>query len=254
MRENDYLHMYSEEESHWWFDGMRSIVLSLLPPSALPRESRVLDAGCGTGYNLGWLRDLYGAHAVGLDCYAKALALTRARGEQELIRADASLLPFRSEAFDLVTSFDVLTHIQQEDSRLRALREFHRVLRPGGRVLVRVAAYEWLRSSHDEEILTYHRYSREELCAAIAKAGFERERVTFANFLLFPAAAAWRLLKKARLAPAGSDVHSGTRGGNWTNSLLRSLLKLEASILRKPATELPFGLSLVVVARKRPTS
>lgn len=254
MRENDYLHMYSEEVSHWWFDGMRSIVLSLLPPSSLPRESRVLDAGCGTGYNLSWLRDLYGVHAVGLDYYAKALALTQARGEQELIRADASLLPFRCEAFDLVTSFDVLTHIQEEDSRLHALREFHRVLRPGGRVLVRVAAFEWLRSSHDEEILTYHRYSRGELRAVMVKAGFELVRVTFANFLLFPAAAAWRLLKKAKLAPAGSDVRPGTRGAKWMNHLFRSLLELEASILQKPATELPFGLSLVVVARKRPAS
>ncbi len=150
----------------------------------------------------------------------------------------------------MVTCLDVLTHIQTEGARTRALREFHRVLQPGGSLFVRVAAFEWLRSSHDEALLTHHRYSRQELRAAVVAAGFEPLRVTFANFLLFPVAAAWRILKKAGLAPSGSDVDRRSRGVGWMNSLLRSLLEFEGWILRVSGASLPFGLSIIVVARK----
>jgi len=250
MNEQEYAHMYSEEEKHWWYAGMRSIVLSLLPPAAVSEQSRVLDAGCGTGYNLRWLRESYHARTTGLDLYSPALAFSRTRGEQQLARGDASTLPFRSERFDLVTAFDVLSHIDGKEARLQALRELHRVLRPGGRVLIRVAAFEWLRSSHDEEVRTYHRYSRGELRATLVIAGFDLVRMTFVNCLLFPAAVAWRFLKKASMAPAGSDVRRGIRGTRWMNSFFRSLLQLEASILRKPEASFPVGLSLMALARK----
>jgi len=250
MNEKEYARMYSEEENHWWYAGMRSIVLSLLPPAAVSGQSRVLDAGCGTGYNLRWLRDNYYARTTGLDLYSRALAFSQARGEQQLVRADASTLPFRSETFDLVTIFDVLSHIDGEEARLRALRELHRVLRPGGRVLLRVAAFEWLRGSHDDDVRTYHRYSRGELSATLVMAGFDLARLTFANCLLFPAAVAWRLMKKAHMASVGSDVRPVTRGTKWINSLFRSLLEVEASILRKPRFSFPVGLSLIALARK----
>ncbi len=250
MNEREYLHMYSEEESHWWYSGMRSIVLALLPPASVQAQGLLLDAGCGTGYNLLWLRDRYGARAVGLDLYALALTLSRARGQPHLVRGDTCSLPFQSGQFDLVTALDVVSHVKGAEARVLALREFHRVLKRGGTILVRVAAFEWLRSSHDDEILTRHRYSRRELRSAMERAGFELKRLTYANSLLFPAAAAWRFLKKARLAPAGSDVRAATRGPKWINSGLRRILELEASFLRKPGSTLPVGLSLIAVARK----
>lgn len=250
MDESEYLHMYEEEERHWWYVGMRAIVLSLLRSVSLPAGTRVLDAGCGTGYNLGWFRRHFGADVTGIDYFRQGLDFCRRRGERSLVRGDAASLPFSGEAFDLVVSFDVLTHLKDEHARAAALGEFLRVLRPGGYLLVRVAAYECLRSSHDTAIMTRHRYGKNELRDAVAAAGFQPERLTSANTILFPAAALWRILKKAGLAPAGSDVGPTTRGSDLINRTMTSILGLEAAMLRSGSFNLAFGLSIFLLACK----
>ncbi len=250
MNEREYFSMHEEEERHWWYVGMRAVVLSLLPPASLPEDVRVLDAGCGTGYNMGWLRQNYGAEVTGVDISSLGLDFCRRRGEHALVRADAASLPFSGNVFDLIVSFDVLTQLRDESSRAAALEEFLRVLKPGGRLLLRVAAYERLRSSHDTVIMTYHRYGRTELRDAAAAAGFQLLRLTSANTILFPAAALWRLLKKARLAPAGSDVRAETRGSDRLNRAMTMVLRTEASILRHFRFGFRFGLSIFLLAAK----
>jgi SAM-dependent methyltransferase len=250
MNEEEYAFMYLQEESHWWFVGMRAIVLSLLPTSALPPSPRTLDAGCGTGYNLSWFKEQYGSKASGLDYYRYAFPFCRRRGEMDLVQGDIASLPFVSGSFDLVASLDVLQQVPDEGARARAVMEFQRVLKPGGWFVIRVAAFEWLRSSHDNELLTQRRFGAREFRELINGAGFQIVRFTFANSFLFPLAALWRCLKKIGLVPGGSDVRPTTRGTAWLNDAMESLLRLEAAVLQKGAVSLPMGLSLIVVARK----
>ncbi len=250
MEKQEYFHMYEEEGRHWWYVGMRSIVLSLLPPASLPKNPLTLDAGCGAGFNMQWLRRHYGAAVIGFDYSPDSMDFCRRRGERCLARADAASLPFSENAFDLVVSFDVLTQLRDDSARRSALAEFLRALKPGGLLLIRVAAYERLRSSHDAVIMTYHRYGREELRQSAMDAGFRVLRLTSANTILFPVAAAWRILKKAKLATPGSDVRPMTRGGDEINRILASALKLEAAVLRRNRIDFGFGLSIFLLAAK----
>ena len=82
-------------------------------------------------------------------------------------------LPFRDESFDLVTSFDILYFEGIRDET--ALQETARVLRPGGRLLIRVPAFDWLRGTHDIKVSTAHRYTSKELALKLAKSGLEIE-------------------------------------------------------------------------------
>jgi ubiquinone/menaquinone biosynthesis C-methylase UbiE len=90
---------------------------------------RLLDIGCGTGQS----RRLYASHCasyLGLDLSLEALrAARRTIPDVAWVRADARILPFASASFDVVAFSSVLHHIP--DYTL-ALREAHRVLRPGG--------------------------------------------------------------------------------------------------------------------------
>jgi SAM-dependent methyltransferase len=251
VKPEEYESMYWLENEHWWYSGMRRITATLLERAELPRGPRILDAGCGTGYNLAWLRGLCGGRVEGLDLFPEALEFCRRRGETLLVRGTISALPHRAASFDLVTAFDSLSSIEGDAARTLGFQEIHRVLAPRGYLLARVAAFEWLRTTHDDDVCTHHRYGARELRNTLSAAGFETLRLTFANALLFPAAVVWRGLKRAGLARAGSDVRPNTRGPGWLNRMMDSLMRLEAAALRNPRFAFPMGLSVIALAQKR---
>ena len=249
MQPQDYAYLYELEENFWWFVGMREITQALLDPILSNRSARVLDAGCGTGGMLTWLAR-YSAerNIVGIDFSETALQFCSQRQQQELARASASDLPFADNTFDLITSFDMLQHVSDGNDS-RALAEFHRVLRPGGIAFIRVAAYQWLRSGHDDAIAVQRRYSLPDLSARMQHAGFVIRRATYANTLLFPVAAIKRLV----FTPAGrthaeSEVKPWPKGWEWMNGLLKLPLKIEARAIRR--MNLPFGVSAICIGEK----
>jgi SAM-dependent methyltransferase len=250
MKPQDYEYLYQLEENFWWFAGMREISATLLDP-ILPRDSdlRILDAGCGTGGMLSWLqRYAEGREMTGIDFSATALQFCQRRGHRQLARGSIAQLPFTDATFDLVTSHDVLQHVFNQGD-YQAIAEFNRVLRPGGIAFVRVAAYQWLRSGHDDAIAVQRRYTLPQLSQAMRDAGFRIRRATYANTLLFPVAAVKRLL----FSPAGaahpeSEVKPWPKNLEWINGLLTLPLKVEARALK--GIDLPFGVSAICIGEK----
>src|SRR4051794_11656172 len=93
---------------------MHAISQALLAPEP---GSMVLDAGCGTGANLPWLRQVAADNVVhGTDISAAGLAVCQASGATpSLTRASVSALPYRTHQFDLVVSADVVQHLPSAD-------------------------------------------------------------------------------------------------------------------------------------------
>ncbi|TPW11104.1 MAG: type 11 methyltransferase [Acidimicrobiaceae bacterium] len=264
MRDEDFEQLHHLEDTYWWFVGMRDVQAALFDPvveSARPflrpaGERVVVDLGCGTGGNLTWLRR-YGADATvgGLDVVEHALRFCRTRGEHKVVLASATDLPYPDESCDIACSFDVLVQIPGDGGDERALAEMYRVLRPGGVAFVRGAAYEWMRSGHDEALHTQRRYSLHQLSERSRRAGFEVVRATYANTVLFPVAAVRRLvLMRVGVASADSDVKPMPRGLRWINRPFTWMLQFEALLLKRRWARLPFGLSVIVVLRKPPTA
>ena len=99
-----------------------------LPSDAL----RVLDVGCSSGYGAVALlaHGPAGRVVVGVERDPEALALGRARLPWlRIIEGDATALPIQDQCADAVVLLDVLEHLAEPD---RAIAEAHRVLRPGG--------------------------------------------------------------------------------------------------------------------------
>lgn len=252
MQDEDYEYLYALEESFWWFAGMREITASLLDPFLSASDRTILDAGCGTGGNLEWLVRYSGKGCiVGIDPVPLAIDFCRQRNHQMLSQASATDLPFADEAFDLVTSFDVLVQIPGEGTDDQSIMEMWRVLKPGGIAFVRGPAYSWMRSGHDEALDTVRRYTLGELGGKLESFGFEILKKTYANSLLFPAVAVRRLLlKRLGLADSGSDVKPLPPSLDWLNRLLTKFLLIEAKFLRNPNARFPAGLSAICIARK----
>jgi ubiquinone/menaquinone biosynthesis C-methylase UbiE len=99
------------------------------------RMRRVLDIGCGTGQLAARIHEELPAAAV-VGCDFSAGMLERAANRVEAItwvRGDAGRLPFHDGIFDAIVSTEAFHWFPDQDG---ALREFHRVLRPGGRLLL----------------------------------------------------------------------------------------------------------------------
>lgn len=238
---------YRLEDDHWWFVGMRRITAALVAPLLNEgRWQRVLDVGCGTGGNL-TLLSCWSSETVGLDVSPVALELCRRRGPWPLVLASADALPFADDSFDALATFDVLCQLPSGADD-RALAEFARVLRPGGALVVRVPAYQWLWSDHDRVLRTHHRYTVGELKRKLTRAGFQVVRSTYANTFLFPVAALRRVVQKAGIG-SGTDLVPVPRP---VNRVCLAIMDVEASLVRQGG--LPFGLSVMAVARKKGAS
>lgn len=237
--------MFDLEECLWWYQGMRSIVATLLGQRLREfKSTRLLDIGCGTGYSLVWLREHYKLReGYGVDLSSHAAAFWRMRNLDSVALSSADKLPFGEDEFDLVTCFDVIYQLDDERAR-NAVSEMHRVLKPGALLFIREPAYQWMRGGHDVAVGTHRRYTLTELRRLLQAHGFVVRRSTYANMLLFAPAAFHRLLSRMR----GSTESDVKPVAGWLNNILGLMLKLEARILTM--ISFPFGLSAIILAEK----
>lgn len=232
------------ERDHFWFRGFRRFVEPMLAQaSGAARGQLALDCGCGTGHNLPLLRRH--GRAVGIDITWSGLAHARQRGERQVARASATSLPFRASQFDLVTSFDVLYAFDDEMER-EALAEMFRVLKPGGHLVVNVAALAALTGNHSILGGEVRRYHRRELRDHLVRAGFDVRRITYTNFTLLPLVAGVRAAQRF-IGHTESDREIRVPAAPL-NLLLSGVLAVEAAALR--VVNMPLGSSLLALARK----
>jgi len=237
--------MRSVEDDLWWYRALRAHVLGTIDPTQ--PAFRLLDAGCGSGGMLARIRERFPAASLtGLDFSERALELTQQRKiGARLVQGSAGQLPFGDAEFDVVLSLDVII-VRGVDERA-AVAEMHRVLRPGGKLIVNVPAFHFLRGSHDIAVSIARRYNRPELRQLLRGAGFTIESLSYWNMSLLPVVAVVRGASRARTIQ--SDVRSDL-APMWRplNALLGSLAQFELAVSRH--VPLPFGTSLFAVARK----
>lgn len=249
--------MYRLEDDFWWYRGMRHHLLM-----ALSRQwdwrgrpfPRILDAGCGTG---GLLQRLIGGldgrlgtyDAYGLDISNAALDFCRQRGLAErIVLGSITAMPFPSHHFDIVVSFDVLCDVIDVQT---GFDEMARVLRPGGLAVVNLPAYQWLYSEHDRAVNNRQRFDKRTIVQHVARAGMRIERISYVNALLFAPAALVRLFKRGRISHKAAGLRSDLAPfPPLVNGLLTQVMRVEAELLRLTGLSLPFGLSILTLARR----
>jgi SAM-dependent methyltransferase len=239
---------YRAEQSHFWFRGFRQYMRLLLARATAGVASpRILDCGCGTGSNLEMLRP-YG-NALGFDLNGVGVQFAHEHGHR-VAQASIGAIPFQSGIFDVVTSFDVFQTLPDEVEP-HAITEMARVLKPGGRMVLNVAALEIFHGKHSVLSEETRRYTPTRLRTLVVGAGFEIERLSFVHFSLMP------LLLPTRIWHRLTAPDQGVAAGEFEitvppapiNAALTLLVSIEAQALR--VINMPIGSSLMCLARKR---
>ena len=257
MQQHTYAIMDEVEGSHWWFVGRRAILDSFLkgivskigsPPyeggvdAALGGRGgslRILDVGCGTGANIEML-STYG-EAEGVDVSDDALEFCRRKG-LKVQKGLAETLPYEDESFDLTTALDVVEHL---DDDIAGLKEMFRVTKSGGYSLIFVPAFMWLWGVQDDISNHRIRYTKPQIVERLKTAGYEIERATYANLTFFAPIFAGRTIMKITGIKPESENNITVSA---LNGVFGKLFGAERFWLRN--LNLPFGVSIVVVAKK----
>jgi SAM-dependent methyltransferase len=256
MNREMYELMYQAEETHFWYVGRRRVISTWFDRTLTQsgarqgRKLRLLDYGCGTGRNLLY----FGEHsnAFGADMEPEAVRLCRKRGLDDVIQLDSAdpreLAPRFAGQFDVITMLDVLEHIPDD---VLALQRMHVLLKPDGRLLLTVPAYDWLWSGEDE--LSHHqrRYTAASLKQTAEAAGYSVLHCSYFNTILLPlqaAAAFAERMQRGASAPK-SLVRNLPRA---LNTALLGAITVESMLLRRLA--LPFGASIICTLGPRATA
>jgi SAM-dependent methyltransferase len=238
----EYDRMFEIEDDYWWFVSRRELVVDLVKQVQINEAPLILDVGCGTGATACALGAL--GRVVAVDFSMAALQACRRRGLAHLVRSRAELIPLSSESADVIVATDVLEHLDDDHG---ALREFHRLLKPGGHAVITVPAYQFLWSEHDLALMHKRRYTPRQLGERTSRAGFRQVNLGYALFLLFPLALG-RLVRRPQVT-GQVPVALVKSVPNWLNSTLIGLQRFEMVLSRRIA--LPWGLSVVSVVQKR---
>lgn len=235
--------MAAAGERHWWYRSTRILLRQLLEPY-LDRSPTAchLDAGGGTGATGGWLTE--SAVTVLADYETMALEVGRADFDRYLpARVDLNQLPFADASFSTVLCVTALCHRMNPDPGA-IVRDFARITRPGGIVCLMEPGGKRLWRGHDEVTHTARRFSVGDLRTLAVDAGLEVIRATGAYTFLVPPAAILGLVER------GKDKSDVGRNETGLGGVMTGLARAERRVLRH--TDLPFGLSAIVLARRPP--
>jgi 2-polyprenyl-3-methyl-5-hydroxy-6-metoxy-1,4-benzoquinol methylase len=237
------------EEQHFWFTTRRKLIFNLVRSAvrSLAPGYKVLEVGCGTGNVLGALGEACVSGSVfGMDRFIEGLSFAKDRGRPGLLQGDAHAPPFATQ-FDIVGAFDVIEHLPDDE---RILRDLHGMIRPGGKLILTVPAYQWLWSEFDELAHHCRRYHQAELQSKLRAAGFTSMFVSPFMMSILPLVWLHRRKKTVPSKTNSSDIiGQEIRIVPFINALLRTILAIECFAVSR-GVRLPFGTSIVAVATR----
>jgi SAM-dependent methyltransferase len=230
-------------DSYWWFCGRKEFVGSLLSSLNFPSKILVLNAGCGTGEGLDFIKKM--GNTVMIDI--NFLSLKRNNGVST-IQGDLQYLPFRPNTFDFILCLDVLEHIMND---FLVIKEFNRILKKAGICLISVPTGQFLYSTHDRNLGHLRRYSFKRFLSLFSNTGLKVIRTMYWNFFAYLPIAVIRVIRKFVSWTVDSQPLSDiSRLPYFVNRFLLTLLRIENKFLVEKGLNFPFGISLFAIVKK----
>lgn len=249
MHHAEYARMYHAEENLWWYRGLRDLLLTSILHTHIS-HAKILDAGCGTGKTIEFLVG-HGFEIKGFDLSYKAINLCHKRGLYQVKRGNVTSIPFSSSSFDIVIHIDVFGMLN-DDQRKQAVKEFRRILKPNGYLIMQSAAFDFLHSSHDVVTSTVKRFTKEELELYFDSTCWKTVKLDYRVSFLFIPICFLKLYKKIIemfQKKATSDL--SYIPPHYINRILTYIQLIENKLFH--FLSFPFGSSVFLITKKHST-
>lgn len=246
MEKEEYEIMYRNEDKFWWYKGLQHLLLHYIKKYCT-KDCLILDAGCGTGKNLEiFIKN--GFNVRGIDLSKDAIVFCNLRGLKDVKICSIDKIDYPSNYFNVIYCMDVLG-ILDIDKRNNSIKEFKRILKKDGILIIQCAALEWLRSQHDDVVSIKKRFKRREIIELLENNGFKLIKCSYRVFFLFPIIALVKIIKKILKNKNGNATSDQWMPPKLINSFLFFLQLLENYLFF--IINLPIGSSVFAIAMKK---
>lgn len=239
MERNVYIRQYNQNKNHWWFEG-RKLILSTILKKYSNNKKIILDYGCGVGINLGMLSKF--GKVFYYDKSRLAINYVRKKYSNKNFFININKLYKYKKKFDLIVATDVIEHIKNDKKEIIKISY---LLKKDGYILITVPAFQSLYSSKDKSLKHYRRYNKETLRNLLNKHFYEI-KFTYFNFILFlPIVILIFFFKITKI----KFINSVEKKPNFLiNKLAFLFFAFESFFINK--MKFPFGISLLFFGKK----
>src|SRR5262245_53676270 len=183
-RTQEYTSMAEVEGTLWWYQALHHLVLAAIRAHAGTAEPEIVDAGCGTGGLMLFLRAHGLRNVRGFDLSADAVMWCKKR---DLDVKPGNLLDIgrlhAERSADVIVSNDTMYFLERDEQQ-RFVQQCADILRPGGLLILNLPALRAFAGIHDLSVGIRDRFSRADTRRLLAQPSFEVVRETYWPFLL----------------------------------------------------------------------
>jgi SAM-dependent methyltransferase len=240
MDKDVYHDMTQLQVNHWWFKARRGILDQTLHGLTISDNFQILEIGCGTGGNMEMLEQFGTVYGMEMNEFAASYAREKT-GKTVHIGSLPDEIPF-DQKFDLICLFDVLEHIEDDIAAVAAIEP---LLKPGGKIIFTVPAYQWMFGKHDRLLHHFRRYTRKSLAKIIINTGLSINRTSYFNTFLLPLAVLARFVDTLTTTKESTGYKMPAK---IINSALYRIFSLEKYLLSR--CNIPAGCSLLLICEK----
>lgn len=238
------------EGSYWWHQFLFRMEAENINQNLNSKNINVLDAACGSGGLLKFLRNKGYTNISGFDLSEKAVNLAKNSGLNVNVGDLRDISKFRDEnTFDVITCNDAL-YFLADNEKIHFLNDVGRLLINNGLLIINLPAFNVLGGTHNKIAQIENRFTKRDISTLIKDSEFEIVAIRYWPFFLSPIILFVRLFQKmkTKVFNVGTGLESDVKKlPKVINSILYYICLIESRICKKP----PFGSSLFVVLRKK---
>lgn len=245
----EYDAMANCEKDLWWYKNLHALTLHYIQQYSNVETPSILDAACGTGGMLTFLKEHGFSNLTGFDLSSDAVEYAREKTGLPILESnilDAEKL-FPEKKFDIIICNDIFCLLPPPQDKI-ALNGLYNLLKPGGILLFNIAALNAFRGTHDICVDMVMRYNKKDI-QHITPAGAAILKMRYWPFLLSPLVFSIRAVQRLQIALAPKKTYESDVKmiPSLPNQLFHALTQMEFSLLPNA----PWGSSLYTVMKKK---